>query len=821
MLKSKTQFSSLFLTVTLLLGSLFNVKADSTQIDSEYASLLVPVEVSDFKLPGFDKLEISLFKNYKDITKKLQKIGEIKVKWSSTDADQDLQVRYKFEDEESWIYSKTFKSTSGEFKLDSIDENKFGVIQIGNGNNWSAEQEFHTIGANMFKNLAVKPGSESATLTWSVDYKILEKLKDKNLKAIITYNTDLGKKRHANGVAGGDWMYTEPFDISETKYSFENLNGNDKYHFKVGISPEGDIEKNKGEKSKMIWSATKKEKTERGWGIGKLLILIGSLAFFIYGMKTMSEGLQQAAGNRLRNMLGSITSNRVKGVLSGFGITSIVQSSSVTTVMTVSFVNAGLMTLRQSAGVMMGANIGTTITGWIVLLIGFKLSIGSYAYMLIALAAPLLFVNRGKSKAWASAIFGFCILFIGLDALKGSVPQMDASSEIVQFFLSYKDLWFGPVMFVCLGALVTIVIQSSSAAMALTLTMVANGALPFEVACAMVLGENIGTTITAELASLVANVHAKRSARIHSMFNIVGVVWMLLIFPFFLKGLAMFVEGDPFTNVAVAGTTIALFHTVFNFLNVFLLIWFVPQLVSLAEKTVKSKGEADEEFKLDFIGGALGSTAELNILEAQKEVAKFGEITSRMNEFMSILINSSDKKEKSKMIKKLAKYEEITDRVEVEIGHFLGKTSRLEMSGDASLKMRGMLNITTDLERIGDIFFQMGKAIEAKEKDESWFIPSQREGINKMITKTKEAFEIMNENLNKQYGSINIDKAIEKEKEINQLRNKLRKAHLASFEEEGFNMSSAIIYNNLFSSFEKVGDHIINVSEAVSGVNLQ
>ena len=464
----------------------------------------------------------------------------------------------------------------------------------------------------MFKNLAVKPGSESATLTWSVDYKILEKLKDKNLKAIITYNTDLGKKRHANGVAGGDWMYTEPFDISETKYSFENLNGNDKYHFKVGISPEGDIEKNKGEKSKMIWSATKKEKTERGWGIGKLLILIGSLAFFIYGMKTMSEGLQQAAGNRLRNMLGSITSNRVKGVLSGFGITSIVQSSSVTTVMTVSFVNAGLLTLVESAGVMMGANIGTTITAWIISILGFKVKMSVIALPIIAFGMPMMFARRTKTKNWGEFLVGFALLFIGLSELKNAVPDVKNNPEILNFLAGFADISFlSRLMFVGVGTLLTIVVQSSTAAMALTLVLCSTGVIPFEVACAMVLGENIGTTITAELASLVANVHAKRSARIHSMFNIVGVVWMLLIFPFFLKGLAMFVEGDPFTNVAVAGTTIALFHTVFNFLNVFLLIWFVPQLVSLAEKTVKSKGEADEEFKLDFIGGALGKAGNL------------------------------------------------------------------------------------------------------------------------------------------------------------------------------------------------------------------
>ncbi|TNE74730.1 Na/Pi cotransporter family protein [bacterium] len=572
----------------------------------------------------------------------------------------------------------------------------------------------------------------------------------------------------------------------------------------------------------MIWSDKVKVKTERGWGIVKLLILIGSLGFFIYGMKIMSEGIQQAAGNRLRKMLGAITSNRVKGVLTGFGITSIVQSSSVTTVMTVSFVNAGLMTLRQSAGVMMGANIGTTITAWIVLLLGFKVSISDYAFMIIALATPLLFIQKGKAKAWASALIGFCILFMGLEALKDAVPTLNEDSSIVQFFINYKDVWFGPVMFVFLGALVTIIIQSSSAAMALTLAMVSAGTIPFEVACAMVLGENIGTTITAELASLIANVHAKRSARIHSMFNIIGVFWMLLIMPYFLKLIGWIIAGDNFDpmDTEMANSGIALFHTLFNTANVLLLIWFVPQLVKLAIKSVKSKGEIDEEFHLDFISGPLGTTAELCVLEAKKEVAKFGKITSKMNKFAQTFLNSSDKKEKNKMIRKIEKYEEITDRVEVEIANYLGKVTRLEMSDEASLRMRGMLNITSDLERIGDIFYQMGKTLERKEENKIYFTPEQRDGINSMFKLVGEAFEIMNNNLNAEYGSVSLDKAIAKEREINQLRNELREVQHEYLGDSG-TLNNVLIFSDLYSSLEKVGDHIINVSEHVANQNIK
>ena len=666
-----------------------------------------------------------------------------------------------------------------------------------------------------FVNTFAKGGEANAKVSWSLDHDVYENLKSSDAKLVIKYINKIGKKRYKKGVAGGEWAYTKALDLSTTSHKLENLSGHDTYYFKVGIAPSGNV----SNMDDIVWSDEIKTKTKRAWGIAKLLILIGALGFFIFGMKLMSEGLQQAAGNRLRSMLGSITSNRVKGVFTGFGITSIVQSSSVTTVMTVSFVNAGLMTLRQSAGVMMGANIGTTITGWLVLILGFKVSISAYAYMIIALATPLLFVSKGKARAWVTAIFGFCILFIGLDVLKHAVPSLDASSSIVQFFIDFKDVWYGPVMFVFLGALVTIVIQSSSAAMALTLAMVTAGTIPFEVACAMVLGENIGTTITAEIASLIANVHAKRSARIHSMFNIVGVVWMLLLFPLFLKGLGAIVTGDPFVDVAVAGTTIALFHTSFNLINVILLIWFVPQLVSLAERSVKSKGESDEEFKLDFISGPLGSTAELCILEAKKEVAKFGKITSKMNKFVETFINSSERKVKNKMLRKIDKYEDITDRVEIEIADYLGKTARLEMSSGASLRMRAMLNITTDLERIGDIFYQMGKTLEKKDSEKIYFTPEQRNGLNKMIEVVDGAFEIMNENLNSEYGTISLDKAIAKEREINQLRDQLRDEHLEHLG-TGTNVDNALIFSNMFSSLEKVGDHVINVSEYVASKSI-
>ena len=670
-----------------------------------------------------------------------------------------------------------------------------------------------------FINLSASSKSEGFRLTWSIDYKSYNDISEK--KFIVKYNTKIGSKRNKKGFKGSDWKYSEFFNTDKTSFEVKNLIGGEKYEAYLGIINSGDS-KNL-ENADIIWSKKVKVKTERGWGLMKFFILIGSLGLFIFGMKIMSDGLQRTAGEKLRKMLGSITSNRFKGVFTGFMSTSIVQSSSVTTVMTVSLVNAGLINLRQSAGVMMGANIGTTITAWLVLLLGFKVSISSYALVLIALGAPLLFMTFRKSKDLANSIIGFAILFIGLQFLKDAVPNLDKDSALVQFFVNYKDIPFiSNLMFVALGAIVTIVIQSSSAAMALTLTMVSKGIIPFEVACAMVLGENIGTTITAEIASMIGNVHAKRSARIHSLFNIIGVTWMLIVIPFFLDGIGFIVGNthgvafDP-ENTGMANEGIALFHTLFNSANVLLLIGFVPFLVRFAEKSVKSKGDADEEFKLDYISAGGIGLPEVAILEAKKEVAKFGEVTTRMNGFVKTLINDQDKKTRNKMFNKIKRYEEITDRVEVEVASYLDKVSTQEISPEASLQIRSMLSITNDLERIGDIYYQMSKTIERKDNNKIYFLPEQRDNLNSILDKVDKAFTVMNTNLNAEYGHIIIDDAKKVELEINRMRNDLRKSYLEQAEKGEFKFQTGIMYNDLFSSCEKIGDHIINVSEAVSG----
>jgi len=535
-------------------------------------------------------------------------------------------------------------------------------------------------------------------------------------------------------------------------------------------------------------------------------------------MKIMSEGLQQAAGSKLRNMLGSITSNRVKGVITGFGITSIVQSSSVTTVMTVSFVNAGLLTLKQSAGVMMGANIGTTITAWLILLLGFKVSLSSYALIFIAFGAPMIFFGKGKLKYWGTAIVGFSLLFMGLGELKAAVPTLGADSGLVQFFTEFKDVWYGPLMFVFLGAIVTVVIQSSSAAMALTMTLVAAGAIPFEVASAMILGENIGTTITAELASIIGNVHAKRSARIHSLFNIVGVTWAILLFPFILDLIKMFLPGDPSVDTASANLGLAIFHTSFNLLNVLVLLPFVPNLVSMAERTVKSKGGTDEEFHLDYIGSGLMLTPDLSILEAQKEVAKFGALTGRMSEFAQSLLTEQNAKLKAKLHTKMEKYEEITDRVEIEVATYLSKVSEGEMTEKTSKRVRAMNSIVNDLERIGDIFFQISKTIERKDGKKIYFIPEQRNSLIEMFKLLDKSFDVMVDNLSADWDGVSVETANSCENAINKKRDEMRKEHFDNINKKDANMESGMIFSNLFSNCEKVGDHVINVTEAITGM---
>lgn len=549
---------------------------------------------------------------------------------------------------------------------------------------------------------------------------------------------------------------------------------------------------------------------------------MGALGFFIYGMKVMSEGIQKAAGQKLREILGAMTKNRFFGVITGFIITSLVQSSSATTVMTVSFVNAGLLSLVESAGVMMGANIGTTITGWIVSYFGFKFKIVTLSLPMIAFGLPMSLIGNSRVKSTGEFLIGFAILFLGLSALKDAVPDLKENPEVLSFLAGFEPGLLTNLMFVLIGAAVTIIVQSSSAAMTLTFVMCNNGWIPFPLAAAMILGENIGTTITAELASFVGNVHAKRSARIHSMFNIIGVTWMVLVLPFALQLIDWFsqtVMGNtsPFEDAESIPFALSYFHTFFNLANVMLLIWFVPFLVKMAIKSVPSKGEDDEIFHLEYIGTGLMGTSELALLEAKKEVVKFSEISLRHVRMVKELLVEKDKKKVKKLMKRIKKYEEITDNIEAEVTNYLMKVSSKQLSAESSMLVRTMLSVIKELEQMSDICYQMSVGLDKKHDRKIWFSSDQREALLKLFKLVEDSLENMMKNLELGSAHVDLPHAAKLELDIDKKRDSMRKQHLENIEKGEYDFQNGMIYSDLFASLERIGDLSMNVNEALAG----
>ena len=562
-----------------------------------------------------------------------------------------------------------------------------------------------------------------------------------------------------------------------------------------------------------------------GFGIFELLKLIGALGFFIFGMKVMSDGIQKVAGSKMRSILSKMTSNRFLGITTGFLITALLQSSSATTVMIVSFVNAGLLSLVESIGVIMGANIGTTITAWLISILGFKVKISSIALPIIAIGFPMMFASKANIRSWAEVFIGFALLFMGLDELKNSVPNLKQNPEFLSFLSNYADMgYLSTIIFIGVGTILTLMVQSSSAAMALTLVMCYEGYIPFELAAAMVLGENIGTTITANLAALVGNVHAKRSARAHFIFNIFGVIWMIIAFPFFIKMIDNYMSLNmQLSPLNVVGESVAIpiglsiFHTTFNIINVLLLVGFVPLISRIVIKMQPSKGELDEEFHLEHIGTGLMSTTELSIVEANKEVVKFGKRVQKLFSFIPALLEETNSKKIQDKLSRIKKYEDITDRMEVEIADYLAKASQGELSDSASIKVRSMISIINDMERIGDICYQMSIEISRKKEQNVNFLPEMQIQLDNMFGAVNDTLNIMQKNLKTNYSQVTIDKADRLEITVNTMRNKIRKDYLQKVGKGEIKIQAGMIYINLIHSLEKIGDHVFNITEAIIG----
>ena len=563
---------------------------------------------------------------------------------------------------------------------------------------------------------------------------------------------------------------------------------------------------------------------------GKILTLIGSLGLFLYGMKLMSEALQKVAGDKMRQILTMITNNRFKGVLTGLMITSTIQSSSATTVMVVSFVNAGLLSLIAAIGVIMGANIGTTVTAWLISIFGFKVSLSFLSLPLIGLSFPMFFSKRSKRRSWGEFVIGFAILFIGLQFLKEAVPNVNNNKELLNFISSYTDMGYGSILiFVLIGTLFTMIIQSSSATMALTLVMCYNGLISFEHAAAMVLGENIGTTITANLAALVANVSAKRAARAHFLFNIFGVIWMLLVFRYFLQGIDYFIRQNH--EVSLLNTNLSLqdfdkiktvypiglsiFHSSFNIINTLILVGFTPILAKIATRLVPSREEEEEEYRLKYISAGLFSTSELSVIQAQKEISTFGNRIEKMFHFLPNLLVEKNEKKYDKLLTRISRYEQITDNMELEIASYLTRIAEGEISHDSSKKIRAMLKMIDDMESIADVIYQVSKVIDNKNQNKVTFVQKQRNYLFEIFDLVNKAFIEMNKNLEKNFKDVSPETAYDLEVKINEKRNHIRQQHVEDIKEKKYKHKTGTFYSDIFSLAEKTGDYIINVTEAI------
>ncbi len=589
------------------------------------------------------------------------------------------------------------------------------------------------------------------------------------------------------------------------------------------------------------------------------LALLGSVCLFLYGMKVMSEGLQKAAGDRLRNILSAMTRNRFTGTLTGIAITALIQSSSASTVMVVSFVNAGLMTLGQSMAVIFGANVGTTFTAWIIALFGFKVDTSVFILPLIACSVPLLFSKKSRTKSIGEFLIGFSFLFMGLNMISNYVPDLQSNPEMFAFLERYASMgYLSVLLFLFVGIIVTAIIQSSAATFAIVLIMCTKGWITFDLGCAVVLGSNIGTTITPLLASMSGNVAAKRTAMGHLLFNMLGVLWTMCVFYPFVNLNVWITEamgqGDPeslFTFVNNLEATdpqlynslfdgslpnghpvlaqigamqfsvsfgMSLFHTVFNLINLSIMIWLTGVYVKIVEKLVPVKHKEDEEFQLKFISGGLLSASELNIAQAEKEMVVYAQRVSRMINMAELLIHAKEKSEEfSQLFSRLEKYEEISDRMEIEIANYLNRCAEGRLSNEGKLHIAAMLNIVSEIESIADCCFGCAKILLRKQESSVEFSDLIYRNIDTMFGYVKTAMTDMLVLLGdvEKVREVDIIRSYNKEREINNLRNQLRSNNVENINNRVYEYQSGIYYMDIINDLEKMGDYIINVVDTI------
>lgn len=557
------------------------------------------------------------------------------------------------------------------------------------------------------------------------------------------------------------------------------------------------------------------------------LKLLGCLALLMYGMKMMSEGLQKLSGGHLRNIMGTMTKNRVTGLLTGVFVTAAVQSSTATTVMTVSFVNAGLLTLAQAISVIMGANIGTTVTAWIMSVFGFQINMSNVVFPFFALAIILIFQKKPSGKSFGEFIFGFSFMFLGLATLRENAMAMDlaGNESIINFFANTGHWGFlTTLLYLLIGSILTMCVQSSAAIMAITLILCSSGVLPIYQGIALVMGENIGTTVTSNIAALSASTNARRAALAHMVFNVFGVIWVLIIFRPFINMVCQFVGFDPEfvpeTEADIADAQVRVtyalsaFHTAFNLCNVLILIWFIKPIEKLVCKIIKHK-EEDEESKLKFISGGLLSTAELSIYEAQKEISLFGARTNKMFNFIpTLLFDTKNDEDFSKLFSRVEKYEQISDHMEIEIANYLNKVTEGRLSPESKTKIRYMLREVGEIESIGDSCYNLARTINQKHTKNEHFTDEQKVHIRHMFELCNKALEHMQKVLDDDQGIVDTNESLNIENEINNYRNQLKESNLNDINEHLYNYQAGIQYMDIITECEKLGDYVINVVEA-------